>query len=69
MIHESFANLSRRAVETDRLKREATELTSKLGQLGNRHLDTEQLQADLLIAQAENKQLDKSITDLKLLTS
>ncbi|XP_024968754.1 coiled-coil domain-containing protein 22 isoform X2 [Cynara cardunculus var. scolymus] len=57
VIHESFEEISEKILATDRARREATELETKLSRIGTQSLNVAKLEADLDAIRKENEYL------------
>ena len=60
-IHESFEEISAKILATDRTRREAIELETKLSRIGAHTLNTGKLEADLDAIRKENEYLQSQV--------
>ena len=62
-IHESFEEITEKILATDRARREATDLETKLSSVTARSLNIDKLQADLDAIRKENEYLQRRLSN------
>ncbi|KAK9134014.1 hypothetical protein Scep_013542 [Stephania cephalantha] len=60
-IHETFEQISDKILATDRVRRDVTELESKLAAMSSRSLNIDKLEADLKAIRKENQLLEEKL--------
>ncbi|KAK9152358.1 hypothetical protein Syun_010667 [Stephania yunnanensis] len=61
-IHETFEQISDKILATDRVRRDVTELESKLAAMSSRSLNIDKLEADLKAIRKENQLLEEKLS-------